>query len=101
VRILLWSEEEIGGRRVEGIDRVLTEVDDEGRILREIGLDTEGRVLHIAPALRGKWRYGIFDLQIIDVATLPPRDAVPREQFEALWAAGAREFGVRPGRTVS
>jgi hypothetical protein len=99
VRILSWLEDD--PTPIPGLARILTEIDDAGRILREVGVDAAGRVLHIAPALRGPYRYGVFDLQTVDVRSMPAQDAVPRHEFEALWAAGASEFGVRKGWTVS
>jgi hypothetical protein len=101
MRIVSWTSGECLGSEHSEIARTLTEVDDHGKILREIGLDGDGRLLYIAPALRGKYRYGTFDLQRIDVASLPSEDAIPRDDFEALWSTGSKLFGARQGWTVS
>lgn len=83
-----------------GLKRILTEVDDRGVILREMGLDADDRVLYLAPAHVGKYRYGFFDLQTID-----PQGGLenefPEARFEELWNAAASEFQPRSDRTVS
>jgi hypothetical protein len=94
MRIVVWAGGGVGSQ-------TLLEVDDDGRIHRELGLGVDGRVLYIAPALRGEYRYGVFDLQCFAAGTLPSDDEFPRADFERLWDDGARVFGARDGWTVS
>jgi hypothetical protein len=90
-----------GPRPDNGVERTLLEVDDEGHIHREIGVDAEGHVVYIAPAESGMYPSGTFDLLTFAPGTNPSTDEFPRAEFEALWQEGAARFGVREGRTVS
>jgi hypothetical protein len=90
-----------GWRPDDGVERTLLEVDDGGHIHREIGVDAAGKVVYIAPSLRGPYRYGTFDLQQFAAGTNPEGDEFPRAEFEALWRAGVELFGERPGARVS
>jgi hypothetical protein len=102
MRILEWlSMYDRGPRPDSGVERTLLEVDDEGHIHREIGVDAEGQVVYIAPALSGLYPYGAFDLLTFAPGTNPSADEFPRAEFESLWQQGAARFGVRDGRTVS
>ena len=102
MRILSWNgAEHWGWRPDDGVDRTLVEVDDDGRIHREIGLDAGGEVVYIAPAVGGTHPYGTFDLQVLAVGALPGEDEFPRAEFEALWLASAERFGARQNRTVT
>jgi len=67
--------------RLRVIAEVYTEVDAAGRVMREIGVDASGDVLHFAPSERD--RFGLFDGQIIEPTTRPG-DISP-EAFEQLW----------------
>ena len=62
-RYASWDRDQIKGLPATWT-RVLTEVDQTGRVLREIALDAENRVLHRAPD--ESYNYGIFDLVPID-----------------------------------
>lgn len=50
--VLEWTETDAPGIGEAGVNRIWTEVDDSGIILREIGLDSTGGVVYIAPAPR-------------------------------------------------
>jgi hypothetical protein len=98
--LLVWTEENAKGIERRGIRKVVTEVDDRGAILREIGLDAQDRVLYIAPAERGSRRYGLFDLQVIDVQH-GLQNEFSQDLFDELWAKAAPAFGPRSNRTVT
>lgn len=78
---LSWTEHDIEGLTTLGVARLLTEIDDHGRVLREIGLDAEGSVVHRAPSLDGN--RGLFDNQLVSVGDL--RSQLSREEFEMAW----------------
>jgi hypothetical protein len=45
------------------LHKVLLEIDDEGRVNREIGLNKEGEIIHRFPSSHFKYgSYGLFDL---------------------------------------
>jgi hypothetical protein len=90
-----------GWRPDDGVERTLLDVDDGGHIHREIGVDATGQVVYIAPALRGPYPHGAFDLLQFAAGTNPEEDEFPRAEFEALWQAGVERFGARPGTRVS
>jgi hypothetical protein len=77
-----WTEREIHDLGKGSPLRVLlTEVNSAGRVLREIGLDSEGSVAHKAPTRRDQ--YGLFDNQVVDARSL--QSNFGRETFEQLW----------------
>lgn len=78
-RYVSWDRDEIKGLPAAW-SRVLTEVDHTGRVLREIALDAENRVLHRAPSASDN--YGMFDLVPIDGSVASD---LTRETFERLW----------------
>ena len=73
-----WTEKDIRGLKSY---EILTEVDSRGLVLREIGIDSAGRVRHRAPTL--SLERGFFDTQ--PIAAAPLRNEVPRSRFERLW----------------
>ncbi len=84
MRYLKWTQREIEGLKGrEGMVEILTEVDEEGRVLREIGLDEQGRVVHQAPS--DSCPYGMFDGQVVDVPGCG--NDIPPELFGSLWRA--------------
>ena len=73
----------------DGLARVLTEVDESrrGLVLREIGFDTNGRIVYRCPdaeETRREFKRGIFDLAPVDTGTA--NDLTP-EIFETFWCA--------------
>ena len=49
-RILVWTEADITGLAdAWGLSRILTEVDEEGFVTRELGFNDEGKVVHWHP----------------------------------------------------
>ena len=83
--ILIWTEAELPGLgSAWGIFRVLTEVDEEGSITRELGYDAAGKVVHRHPGEPSRSKHGIFDL-----VNIAPSNASEMElhQFDQLWSA--------------
>lgn len=77
-----WTEHEIEGLgNSSSLSLLITEVDGEGRVLREIGLNNAGQVVHKAPSNND--RYGMFDNQIIAPSSLESN--FDEEVFEELW----------------
>ncbi|MCP3685585.1 MAG: hypothetical protein GY861_23285 [bacterium] len=73
-----WMEKEIEGL---GMYRLITEVNPNGTVLREVGLDTSGNVIHKTPTAQKN--YGLFDLQKIETNNL--HSTLSTEEFEKLW----------------
>lgn len=83
-RILIWTTAEVTGLgEATGLSRIITEVDDEGTVRRELGFDAEGNLIHRCPGEPTVTdQYGVFDLAKIapsDRADLDP------EEFDRLW----------------
>ena len=80
-----WNEDDLQGlQSVTGMVLLYTEVDSDGNILREIGLDKSGRILHKFPSNsypHGK--YGLFDNQRVKVPDL--QSTAIKEEFDKLW----------------
>ena len=84
-RILEWTEADIEGLRdAWGICRVVTEVDDEGSVTRELGFDAEGSIVHRYPGEPTRAKHGVFDLAKIAPSNRADMEA---EEFERLWSA--------------
>ena len=83
-RILVWTEADAAGLgEAWGLSRIITEVDEEGFVTRELGFDAEGNLIHRCPGEPTVTdQYGVFDLAKIapsDRADLDP------EEFDRLW----------------
>jgi hypothetical protein len=84
-RILVWAETDIDGLAAQlAISRILTEVDQQGWVTRELGFDSHGNLVHRHPGTPTLARHGLFDL-----ATIAPTDQADMspEAFERLWSA--------------
>jgi len=83
-RILVWTEAELAGlREAWGLSRIITEVDERGRVTRELGFDAEGNLIHRCPGEPTVTDdYGVFDL-----ARIAPSDRADLEpkEFDRLW----------------
>jgi hypothetical protein len=65
-------------------DRSLAEIGEDGWVSREIGMDHDGRVVYKFPLPDSPSRFrGICDMVTFGDAA----DDLPKEEFEALWAA--------------
>ena len=58
-----------------------TEIDDSGRVSREVGVDGDGSVVYRAPSTYDP--YGLFDNQVIEM--VEPHNDITPEAFEQLW----------------
>jgi hypothetical protein len=81
-RILIWTDTEITGLADEGLSRILTEVDEEGFVTRELGFDIEGNLVHRYPGKPTRAEYGLFDLAKIDARD---RTEASPEEFDRLF----------------
>ncbi|NOX85107.1 MAG: hypothetical protein GXO86_03935 [Chlorobi bacterium] len=63
---------------------LLLELDDNGRITKEIGLNNRDFIIHRFPSLEFKHgKYGIFDLNTFDLSNL--KDDISKEEFYNYW----------------
>jgi hypothetical protein len=83
-RILVWTETEITGLGEGwGLSRIITEVDEQGLVTRELGYDADGKLIHRCPGEPTVSDvYGVFDL-----AKIAPGDRTDLEpdEFDHLW----------------
>ena len=79
---LKWTQRDIENLSTStGMEVLLTEVDSEGRVVREIGLNERQKLVHQSPTPSNP--YGLFDNQVIEMANL--RNDLTKEEFESLW----------------
>jgi hypothetical protein len=84
-RVLTWSEDDISGLSdAWGLARILTEVDTEGTVLREIGFDATGNIVHRHPGSPSKASRGIFEGAAVTASATS--DTNPTE-FDRFWIA--------------
>ena len=84
-RILTWSEDEINGLSdAFGLARILTEVDAEGAVLREIGFDATGNIVHRHPGSPSKVSRGVFDGDTVMASATSDIDPT---EFDRFWIA--------------
>ena len=84
-RILMWTGADISDlQSLSGLACIVTEVDDEGTVTREIGFDAQGKIIHRFPGEMTIAKYGVFDLAKI----APSRGSdMNMEEFERLWSS--------------
>lgn len=85
LRIIEWTDAEIEGLEdAWGLTRILTEIDDEGTVRRELGFDSQDNIIHRYPGEPTRAEYGVFDL-----AKIGPSDRTDIDvaEFELLWRA--------------
>lgn len=80
-RYLVWTRSELDGLHDLGIHRLFTEVSDSGAVEREVGVDSEGRIVHRSPS--SKSRYGLFDNQLVEAES---GSELEPEAFEDYWS---------------
>jgi hypothetical protein len=84
-RILVWTETDIDGLAAGwGLSRILTEVDQQGSVTRELGYDSDGNLVHRHPGMTTRAKHGLFD--VATIALTDQTDMSP-EAFERLWSA--------------
>jgi len=60
------------------------EIDKNGSVLREIGLNNIGEIVHAYPSDKYKYgKYGIFDLNSFDINNL--KNEIDLDYFECKW----------------
>jgi hypothetical protein len=84
-----WDENDVEGLgKTSGMVIMYTEIDEDGRVRREIGFDKAGRVVHKCPADGFRHgTYGLFDLQIVERAEEADSssDVITEAEFERFW----------------
>ena len=84
-RILVWTETDVGGLAdAWGLSRILTEIDEQGSVTRELGFDVVGKLCHRHPGKPTLASQGLFDGATISAGH---RTEVEPEQFEQAWSA--------------
>jgi hypothetical protein len=81
----MWTETDLTGlAQTWGLSRILTEVDEQGAVTRELGFDVDGNVIHRHPGEPTRAKYGVFDL-----ANIAPGDTTEMDpaEFDRLWSA--------------
>jgi hypothetical protein len=81
-----WNMDEIKGlESISGIVVLYTEVNRDGSVSREIGIDKSGRVVHKFPSTAfQQGEYGIFDNQKVEISQNTP--TITRTEFEKAWS---------------
>jgi len=84
-----WDENDVNGLgKTSGMVIMYTEIDEEGRVRREIGFNDAGEVVHKCPSDGYRYgTYGLFDLSKVERAEKAdsPSDVITRAEFEQLW----------------
>ncbi len=86
-----WNESNICGLNHNfGISILFTEIDDEGSVKREVGIDESNNVVHMFPSASfSSGVYGIFDNEKVDISSL--RSDISKDDFERLWESRSLE----------
>ena len=84
-RILMWTEADVTGlAEAWGLSSILTEVDEQGAVTRELGFDADGNLVHRHPGEPTRAKYGVFDLAKI---APPTSSEMEPAEFDRLWSA--------------
>ncbi len=80
-----WNESNICGLNSNfGISILFTEIDDEGSVKREVGIDKSNKVVHMFPSGSFSYGvYGIFNNEKVGISRL--RSDISKVDFEELW----------------
>lgn len=63
---------------------LLLEVDNNGTIKKELGLNVQNQIIHSFPSQKFRFgKYGIFDLNLFDLSSV--EDDISREEFYNYW----------------
>jgi hypothetical protein len=85
------SEADIAGlHRAWGLARIVVELADEGEVMRELGYDELGRLIHRWPGGQSRAADAVFDVATFD---RPTRSDMPGQQFDQLWKDAIEEEG--------
>ena len=95
-RVVQFDEQTMTGLEKDNLKRLLVEFDENGRVLRELGIGTDGRVAHRYPGEPSLDDYGLMGPNVIAIVgentsrhaiLMDAADLVPLETFEQLWAS--------------
>lgn len=84
--VVEWSGDQLLGIRDIGLSKIWTEVDQHGRVIREIGFDVRDEPVHFgAFGMKGNF---LFDGQTIvpNEEEVPTNDSGLTRRFERIWA---------------
>ncbi len=80
-----WTEQDIA--ELSAFDKIYflyTEIDDDGNVRKEIGIDNHGNIIHKSPSTKYPYgEYGIFDNQ--KVAISDRKSDLSKDEFYKLW----------------
>jgi len=69
----------------DGLEVIMIEIDCNGKVIKEIGLNINKQIVHAFPSKRFKHgRYGLFDLSVFEL--LDKRDDITVEEFYSFWS---------------
>ncbi|HEY5622231.1 MAG TPA: hypothetical protein VIV14_00620 [Gammaproteobacteria bacterium] len=81
---LKWTRDELATLETAALDALYTEIDEDGWVLREVGVCSRGRVIHqLTPSTSRPGWFGLARLSQIML-----NSNVSKLEFEAFWAAG-------------
>lgn len=85
---LALTSKDIEGLEKLGVQKIYVEVDVQGIVLREVGLDEREKIVHRYPSKMGPHsKYGVLDLVRFDPSSL--NSDLSGEDFDSLWSADA------------
>lgn len=68
----------------ENLFELWLELDNRGRVIKEIGFDMNKKIIHAYPSYKFEYgKYGIFDLNILDISVLT--DDISVDKFYEVW----------------
>jgi len=71
----------------KGLQKIFVEIDDKGRVNREIGFDFDNQIIHVYPSKKYSYgKYGIFDLCTFDASFIKDSQ-LSKEEFNKIWDA--------------
>jgi len=82
MKYIVWNSTDLNGLESFGLSKVITEVDEAGHVIREIGISSEGTIGYrsnrTAPS-----RKSMFDWVHVDIGD--QANDLGAEEFESLW----------------
>jgi hypothetical protein len=95
-RVAQFDGTTMNGLEKDNLQRLFVEFDEQGRILRELGIGNDGRVAHRYPGEPSLDDYGLMGPNVIAIVgenssrraiLMEASNLVPLETFEQLWAS--------------
>lgn len=82
MRYLLWNTKDISGLSDLNMALLVTEIDEMGCVLREVGVDQRSKVVHRFPSTESPFGdHGLFDLQKVE----REGSDMTKAEFENYW----------------